>query len=488
MSNEQPNYYHILGVSPQASLETIRAAYKKACQDTAHTRGKTAQQLLKAAYEVLSNPERRATYDNLLQDSQQPALQLNLELSRDTLTVSDSEQLLYLLVQITAAEQHRTQKQRPLNLCFVVDHSSSMKGERLKQVKEAVSLIFAKLTPDDVVSLVSFNDRADVAIPATSNTNIKLLQSRINAIKAAGGTEIYQGLLAANQQLNTVSLPRYNNQLILLTDGQTYGDEEQCLALAQKMAAKGIGISAFGLGAEWNDQFLDSLVSASGGQSNFIETPEQVLAHLQDRIQGLGTVHARQVRLLTDFGKVAIISYGLKVAPFTQPLDTRLNELKLGNLEGRSPLSVLLELRIAPHAHEARLRLPIKVTAEIGETAVNTVEKTYPATAHCLVLTNTTAPETPSPYLTKAVRIMTLYRMNEKAWADAQSGHLDQATRRMQHLTTRLLEAGQTQLAHQAQTEANRLAHMGTISLEGRKAIKYGTRALINEALSMDEE
>jgi Ca-activated chloride channel homolog len=488
MSSEQPDYYRILGVSPQDSLETIQAAYIQA-RKKIPTKNKTVLQLIQTAYEVLGDPDRRAIYDDLLQEVQQPELQIDLDLSRDTLSISDQDQLLYLLVEITTDRQKENpQNQRPLNLCFVVDRSTSMKGERLHRVKEAASLIFEKLTPDDVVSLISFSDRADVVIAATDNTNIRLLRSRINSINASGGTEIYQGLAAAYQQLNSVSPSGYNNHLILLTDGRTYGDESQCLEMAQKMATQGIDMSAFGIGAEWNDQFLDELVAPSGGRSDFIESPEQVLRYLQERIQGLGTVHARNIRLLSHFSQVATITYGFKLSPFTQPLELLSGEIKLGNLEGRSPLSFLLEVRIVPQPREARIRLPIELVADMATTAVNSQEKSYRTNAQCLVLSEASPSEAPSPHITKAVRMMTLYRMNEKAWTDAQAGDLDQATRRMNHLTTRLLEAGETRLAQQTQMEANRLAHLGTMSLEGRKAIKYGTRALINESLTLDKD
>jgi Ca-activated chloride channel homolog len=485
MSGEQPDYYHILGISPQSSLETIRAAYQRA-KRTVPADSQTARQLLETAYEVLSDPERRAVYDDLLQEVRQPDLQINIGLSRDTLSVSDQEQLIYMLVEVTADQQQKDQQnQRPLNLCFVIDRSTSMNGERLQRVKEASIHIFEKLTPKDVVSLVSFSDRADVVIAATNNTNLRQLRSRINSINSSGGTEIYHGLAAAYQQLNTVNLSRYNNHLILLTDGHTYGDEEQCLQLAQKMATRGIGLSAFGIGTEWNDQFLDSLVAPSGGRSDFIETAEQVLQYLQERIQGLGTVHARNVRLLSHFSQTAQIAYGLKITPFAQPLALPSNEIKLGDLEGRSPLSFLLEVRVAPQPHETRIRLPLELLVDMGGTAVKSQTKSYRADAQCLVLAKASSQEIPSPYLAKAVRIMTLYRLNEKAWADAQAGNLDQATQRMNHLTTRFLEAGETRLAQQTQMEVNRLAHVGTLSLEGRKAIKYGTRALINETLKL---
>ena len=81
--------------------------------------------------------------------------------------------------------------------------------------------------------------------------------------------------------------------------------------------------------------------------------------------------------------------------------------------------------------------------------------------------------------------------MNEKVMDDVEAGHLNAATKRMKHLSTRLLEVGQTKLAQQAHLEGERLAAMGNLSPEGRKKLKYGTRALLSQtiaAMDLDTE
>jgi secreted protein with Ig-like and vWFA domain len=55
----------------------------------------------------------------------------------------------------------------PLNLSIVIDRSTSMNGPRLDQVKQAAHRIIDSLGPDDILSLVSFSDRAEVVFEAT---------------------------------------------------------------------------------------------------------------------------------------------------------------------------------------------------------------------------------------------------------------------------------------------------------------------------------
>jgi hypothetical protein len=65
---------------------------------------------------------------------------------------------------------------------------------------------------------------------------------------------------------------------------------------------------------------------------------------------------------------------------------------------------------------------------------------------------------------------------------DADNGHVELAVTRMQYLTTRLIAAGFTQLASQAKMETQRLEALGDLSGEGRKKLKFGTRALLTTA------
>ena len=89
--------------------------------------------------------------------------------------------------------------------------------------------------------------------------------------------------------------------------------------------------------------------------------------------------------------------------------------------------------------------------------------------------------ESPPAALIEAARRLNLYRMQEKAWEEAQSGQLDAAAARMRRLTTRYMETGDLRLAQQAELEAQRLGRLGTMSPEGRKVLKYGTRSLLGQ-------
>lgn len=479
--SQEADYYAILGIDRRGTAEMIRVAFTTRLNnfpgDIDPASNPAYQQILQA-YKVLSNPKRRAVYDALLNETMPYELNVDVELSRERLKITDSAQLIYAQINIHTPEQD-IKSRNPLNLCLVIDHSTSMRGARLDRVISAVELVLGKLTPDDLISVIGFSDRAEVVAPSGHVENLNVLSARVRGMEAFGGTEIHQGLAAGVRELKKVSLVNHTNHLILLTDGHTYGDVDECLALAQEAASQGIAFSGMGIGTEWNDQFLDQLVAPSGGQSVFIETPAEILHHLQTQIKGLGQVYARNVRMVPKFPRSVMLQYGFKLAPFAQPIALNSDQIVLGDIEGHAPLSFLLELVVAPQQVENRINVAFQFLADVPSQQLQ--NRAFNRQVQFLVMAD--PPEAlPPRALVKAVRMLNMCRMNEKVWDAVESGRLDQAATRMRHLSTRLLEIGQTRLAQQAHVEMERLATMGTLSPEGRKKIKFGTRALLAQA------
>ncbi|MFN8401646.1 MAG: hypothetical protein U0X74_16660 [Anaerolineales bacterium] len=65
-------------------------------------------------------------------------------------------------------------------------------------------------------------------------------------ISSFGGTEIFQGLDAGFKEIRRTLDPARVNHIILLTDGNTYGDEQDCLRLAEQAAALNVRITGMG--------------------------------------------------------------------------------------------------------------------------------------------------------------------------------------------------------------------------------------------------
>lgn len=486
---KEPDYYLVLGVSPDASAIEIekaaRTLVEKFPKNAREPSVNVAYRQLLDAYEVLSDEEKRLAYDKLREQQAPELLQVTTQLSRHTIAALDSEQLLYLMVTLRAPEEP-AQATLPLNLALVFDRSTSMRDERLAKLKAAAREIVHKLSPEDVLSIVSFSDRSEVVWSAANVEQRDSIVSHIYGVEASGGTEIFQGLKAGLKELARSPLDRYINHLILLTDGHTYGDEDDCLAVAQTASKKGFTISAFGIGSDWNDQFLDQIVAPSGGRSAYIEEPGQIVEFLREEINGLGAIYAQNVRLKLKLPASARCQYAFKLSPYSLPLDREVNPIQLGAVERRAPLSMLFELVISPQRVGAKLDVPLEFIADIPSAQVRGRSFRYEESIFVSDASSAKV-ETPlPPAIVKAVQMLNLYRLGERAWEEFEAGNTELATKRMAALTTRLFEAGYPDLAKQAEYERERLSQLGTLSLEGRKRLKYGTRSLLTTALNFD--
>ena len=206
-------------------------------------------------------------------------ISLQTKVNRTIFQSLPTTQKVYLLVEVkpqgTAASAHM-----PLNAGFVLDRSGSMAGKKIQHVRDAVRLILGRMQPQDHVSLVVFDDKVDLLVPNQPLTNLGRLQAQVDEIVERGGTTMAKGMRKGLEEIQRGLAATRISRMILLTDGETYGDEEECRQLARECGQAGIPISAFGLGDEWNADLLDAIAHYSGGQSDHLATPEHVI---QDR-------------------------------------------------------------------------------------------------------------------------------------------------------------------------------------------------------------
>ncbi|MGD2079445.1 MAG: VWA domain-containing protein [Chloroflexota bacterium] len=408
-------------------------------------------------------------------------LDVTIESSREALAALDSPQLLYLLIEVKPA-QPQVLSRTPLNLSLVLDRSTSMRGERLSSVRSAATMIVKQLSADDSLSVIAFSDRASVVIPSGVKQEEARTLNKISQIEAFGGTEIYQGLEAGYRELHRVTLAEHTNHLILLTDGHTYGDTDECIEIVRTGAGDGISLSAFGIGADWNEYFLDRLAAITGGETSFIAAPEDVVPILQQCVTGLGTVYARNLRLTRDLpGAFKLIS-AFRVAPIAQPLNSNGYNLRMGNVVDSVPLSFLLELSVEPQKPGTELALDLELLADIPSESIRDhrveVQRTLQVVAD--------EPQgDPPEKLVAAVQAWNLHQMNDNVWNDIDQGNVQRATTRMRRLTTRLMQAGHTHLAQQLRAETERLTSGAEVSSEGRKALTFGTRSLVAQTVQL---
>jgi Ca-activated chloride channel family protein len=476
------DHYTVLGVAPGATAEEISVAFGQRAQriprDQRDPARNPAYRELVVAYQALAGEASAATPDRTRTSGGKPSLlQVEMLASHNVLPAIQEPQLLYLLLSIGAIPVVFA-KRAPVNLCLVVDRSTSMRGSRITQVKTAAGLVVHQLQPHDWFSFVAFSDRAEVVVPAGPVERKKAIKSKISQVYTSGGTEMLQGLGLGITELHKGARSSRMSHLVLLTDGHTYGDEQACVEVARRAADHGIGISALGIGHEWNDTFLDALVAPSGGSSAYFESTEQVLGYLEQRVSALNRAVAREVQLQLDLPAGMHLRSANKLSPSSQPVDYSLDRMPLGTVQHSVPLSVLFELGVQPSASGSSVRL----RADISATIVPTGQRDQHFFGQVEIgFAQDPPPRPPLPAVARAVHKLSLHLMSEKVNEDLETGSVREATRRLEILATRLRSVGEIQLAATAEREADNISREGEVSAAGRKKLKYGTRALVSD-------
>lgn len=473
------NYYRILEVTAAANPDAIREAHRELARryhpDTGH--GDIERfQLVQEAYQVLSDPALKLAYDRQreLHGHGGGPVTLTLLQSRDEVLPMSTQQMLYLFAEIQPLEGLQGPRKR-LNIALVIDRSTSMQGTRMHNVKLAATDLVESLQTNDRLAVVTFSDRADVVVPSQYVRQKRALRSAISSISTGGGTEIYQGLGAGIDQVTPYLADETISHVILLTDGRTYGDEELALAAATRAEAQGLGISAFGIGEDWNDLFLDSLARQGGGTSHYIDAPSKVQAELRAQIRGLSNLVLKGVsaRLGTTSDVEVVTAY--RVLPHMELLPVKAdNMLRLGNVMAGESCAIAVEL--AMRSAETGVHRVARLAVEADSLrSTRHVELWRDVEVTCT--RDPRVKPVPSRLLNVLSRL-SAFRLQEQAWRALESGDTGKATQYLQSAATRLFDMGYRDLGQAAMLEVNRLSRGTDPTIVGRKKLRYGTRAL----------
>jgi Ca-activated chloride channel family protein len=173
-----------------------------------------------------------------------------------------------------------TVKRPPLNLAVVLDHSGSMAAAgKMDFAKDGVRQLIDALGPEDVFTLIVFDDHVDKLFGPAPVTDKAALEGIVSEIAPVGGTDIYDGLEAGYRAVTQSNADTQQRRVIFLTDGlPTAGitDLTSIRAMSLGYNQQYVGLTTIGLGGDVNVPLLRGLAETGGGNFYYIEKPEAV--------------------------------------------------------------------------------------------------------------------------------------------------------------------------------------------------------------------
>ncbi len=287
-----------------------------------------------------------------------PCRNLNLKARTDRRFIrSTYRSNRFVLAEIKAPHAHQDESARrpAVNLAFVVDRSGSMAGEKIRLAKSAVEQSIARLASDDRFSIVVYdNEIAVVFESAQATAEAKTAAMRaLSVVDARGSTNLGEGWLRGCEQVARYLAAEGVNRCLLLTDGLAnvgMTDRDELATHAGALRQRGVTTTTFGVGTDFDDELLQAMAIAGGGNFYFIESQGQIVDYVTSEVGETMDVVARDVELEIIVPDGVVVE---TLSPFPYSASGGRGVVSLGSLVAEQLVEVVLRLNF-PYGEVAR--------------------------------------------------------------------------------------------------------------------------------------
>ncbi|NBO41745.1 MAG: VWA domain-containing protein [Betaproteobacteria bacterium] len=240
---------------------------------------------------------------------------------------------LDLLVRVQAPDlpTDKAVEHSPKRLALVVDRSGSMQGKPLREALRCVMHIASHLTPKDQLSLVVYDDHAEVMVPLSEVSSVSAIQHAVDMVHSGGSTDLFSGWLRGAEQLEG-GTARAVSRVLLLSDGQANHGETRISHIQQECKAwleKGVSTTTVGLGRGFNEDLMIAMADAGGGQQYYGQTAEDLYDSFDQELSLLQAMYLRGIALKLNPAPGVIVEM-LSVAPQHPDGTYKMNDLAWG--------------------------------------------------------------------------------------------------------------------------------------------------------------
>lgn len=256
----------------------------------------------------------------------------------------------------------------PATLQVVLDRSGSMRGEPLDGVKRALIALVRRLDPTDNFGLVTFDETAQIVVPAGPVTDKDDLVRRIASVTTGGSTDLSAGYLRGLREVSRVAAPGIGATLIVVSDGHINAgmrSPDEFENVAAQAYRQGVITTTLGYGRGYDESLLTALARSGSGNHVFADNPDSAGAAIAGEVEGLLTKAAQGVSLT------------IKLEPAVQ-FARLFNDLPVHAI-GEQGVMVELGDLYANESRRVLLKLSVPALAALGLAQIATLTVSYVA-------------------------------------------------------------------------------------------------------------
>jgi Ca-activated chloride channel family protein len=293
-------------------------------------------------------------------------MKADVHLSTRFLTTQNAHQVGMLV----SLEGDTAVRRTPINVSLVLDRSGSMTGTPLEAAKQAAARFALFLTPVDRLSIVVFDDTVSTIFGPAAGGDPAVVDA-IGRVVAGGSTNLSGGWLKGRKLVEGGALEG-TNRVVLLTDGQAnvgIVEPAKLVGLARQGLARRVSTTCIGFGAGFNEDLLEPMARAGGGNYWYVESDDQMAGIFEGEIEGLVALAAQNVEIEVRLThpRVAGVSF-LQSYPVRQT-ETGNWKVELHDLYATSPKALALVFHVEDVRELGKVQLgEIRVEADVVTT------------------------------------------------------------------------------------------------------------------------
>lgn len=270
-----------------------------------------------------------------------------------TTSVSNSHVLmpgngsLHLAIDLLAADATSAAR-LPMNVALVIDRSGSMRGEKMDQTKAAALHFVGQLTARDTLAIISYASDVRVDLPAGPLTedNRERAEEAIKRITAGGSTNLSGGLFRGQEEVERNLKSGQVNRVLLMSDGlanRGVTDTKQLSRQVQQSSQRGLSVTTFGVGTDYNEDMMTAVADHGGGNYYFIQRSNEIAGVFSTELSRMFATVAQQasVELMLEDGVDLKQVFGYT---FTRRGDVV--SVPLAEIFGGQRRSILMEVQV----------------------------------------------------------------------------------------------------------------------------------------------